>query len=306
MRHAFRDDPRESGHAGQAGSIRGRCLGRCWVDATVVCELQGSLFFGTTDLLFTEVEADLRRARFLILDLRRVRSVDLTGVHLLEQIAAALAEHDGCLLVSRLPASLPSGRNLREYLAQAGMARSPDATRTFATLDDALRWTEDRVLAEELPHRATDESPLALAEIHLLREFAADGTLAGFASCVEERPATVGTEIFQAGSGGDELFLIRRGTVRAVLALNGGGYHNLAFFSRGDFFGEVAFLDRGVRSAGVVALTDVDLFVVSRSRFDAACRTHAALGTKLFARLAGALAMRLRQADHELRALYEA
>ncbi|TBR22174.1 SulP family inorganic anion transporter, partial [bacterium] len=39
---------------------------------TVVCELQGSLFFGTTDQLFCELEPDLPKASFIILDMRRV------------------------------------------------------------------------------------------------------------------------------------------------------------------------------------------------------------------------------------------
>jgi len=30
---------------------------------TTVCELQGSLFFGTTDKLFTDLEPDLKRCR---------------------------------------------------------------------------------------------------------------------------------------------------------------------------------------------------------------------------------------------------
>lgn len=47
---------------------------------TVVCELEGNLFFGTTDHLLTELEADLRQRRFAILDLRRVRSADAVAL----------------------------------------------------------------------------------------------------------------------------------------------------------------------------------------------------------------------------------
>jgi SulP family sulfate permease len=50
---------------------------------TVVCELSGSLFFGTTDELFTRLEPDLARCRYVVLDMRRVRTVDLTAVHML-------------------------------------------------------------------------------------------------------------------------------------------------------------------------------------------------------------------------------
>ena len=91
-----------------------------------------------------------------------------------------------------------------------------------------------------------------------------------------------------------------------MLPLQGGNYHNLASFGPGNFFGEVAFLDRGIRSADAVATTAVDLFVISRARFNEVAREHPLLGVKMFARLARALALRLRRTDGELRTLYEA
>lgn len=270
---------------------------------TTICELQGSLFFGTTDQLRTELEADLAQARFLILDLRRVRSVDFTGVHMLEQFEAMLRAHGGLLLFSRVPANLPSGQNLTHYFA--ARAAAPDSVvRKFETLDDALRWTEDRVLERELPHPAPREEPLALTEVDLLRGLAAEGDLSGLVACVTERHAAAGEKVFCCGDHGDELFLIRKGTVRMALPLKEGSYHNLAFFGRGDFFGEMAFLDGDVRSADAIATEPVDLFVISRARFDAACR-EGRIAAAVFERLARALAHRLRHTDAEMRALYE-
>ena len=44
---------------------------------TIVFELQGSLFFGTTDQLFGSIEDDVRKARFVVLDFHRVQSLDV-------------------------------------------------------------------------------------------------------------------------------------------------------------------------------------------------------------------------------------
>ncbi len=269
---------------------------------TLVCELQGSLFFGTTDQLRTELEPDLLRCRHLILDLRRVQAMDYTAAHLFEQFEATLAERGGALLFSRLPAR----RDLQEYLAQMRVLHDQARARRFETLDDALQWAEDRILAEHLPARSAAEPPLPLAEFDLCRELSADQTLDALAACAEARSLPAGAVIFQSGGAADELFLIRRGVVRVVLPLGGGTYHNLASFGRGNFFGEVAFLDRGTRSATATATTAVDLFVISRARFDAAARAHPLVGVKIFARLARALALRLRRTDAELRAGYEA
>ena len=274
---------------------------------TVVCELQGSLFFGTTDQLFTELEPDLTRCRHLILDMRRVQSVDFTAAHLLEQIEGILKERGGFLLFSGLPVSLPTGQNLQAYFDLLGVMKANENVKLFDTLDDALEWTEDSILEDQhLLQLEGQETPLELAEIELLREFESDQTLSALKLCVEERSVPAGQTIFQRGDVGDELFLIRRGVVRIQLPLEGGKHYNVAYFGRGNFFGEMAFLDRGTRSANAVATTDTDLFVISRNRFNELSRPYPLLGVKLFARLARALAVRLRRADGELRALHEA
>jgi SulP family sulfate permease len=271
-----------------------------------ICELQGSLFFGTTDKLFTELEPDLKRCRYLILDMRRVHSVDYTAAHVLEQFEAILKDCDGFLLFSRLPASLPTGQNLKAYFAQVGVMKQKQNVRVFETLDDALQWAEDQILAGAQAPSTGGEPPLALAQIELLRDFEADQMLDALASCLVERSCASGESIFRAGDAGDELFLIRRGAVRIILPVGSGDHHNLASFGRGDFFGEVAFLDRGIRSANAVATTATNLFVISRRRFDELSRAHPVVGLKMYARLARALALRLRRTDSELRALYEA
>ena len=269
---------------------------------TVVCELQGSLFFGTTDQLRTELEAELKQCRWLILDLRRVQSMDYTAAHLFRQFEATLAERGGGLVFSRLPAR----RDLQEYFTQVGTLKGPAGLRKFETLDDALQWAEDQILADLGSAHPHGERPLELVDFDLCREFTADQTLAALAACTEARSFAAGQQIFTAGTPADELYLIRQGVVRIVLPLAGGTYHNLASFGRGDFFGEIAFLDRGVRSANATATTPVELFVLSRARFDEASRNHPLIGVKVFARLARTLALRLRRSDVELRTFYDA
>jgi SulP family sulfate permease len=273
---------------------------------TTVCELQGSLFFGTTDQLFTELQTDLKQIRYLVLDMRRIQSVDFTAAHLLEQIEAILGERGGYLIFCRLPPSLPSGQDLKTYFADVGVSHGREHVKIFETRDDALEWVEDQILKDEgllLPEAAR---PLELAEIELLRELESDQTMAPFQTAVAMRSVTAGQKIFSLGDKGDELFLVRRGLVRIVLPLERGSHHNLASIGRGDFFGEMAFLDRQTRSADAIAVTDTDLFVVSRARFNEVSRPHPLLGVKLFARLARVLALRLRRTDTELRALHEA
>ena len=272
---------------------------------TTVCELQGSLFFGTTDQLFTELEPDLKMSRYVILDMRRVQSVDFTAAHMLEQIEAMLTERGGHLIFSNLPASLPTGQDLETYFDQVGLVKPTQNIKIFDSLDAALEWTEDRILEEERLLQTGQEIPLELPEIELLREFESDDTLTALKTCVIERSFQAGQTIFRKGEAGDELYLIRRGIVRILLPLESGKKLNLATFARGNFFGDMAFLDRGVRSADAMATTATDLFVISRARFDEISKAYPLVGVKMFARLARALAIRLRHTDSELRALQE-
>ena len=108
------------------------------------------------------------------------------------------------------------------------------------------------------------------------------------------------------GDAGDELFLIRKGVVRIVLQLEGGRKYNLTAFGSGDFFGDMAFLDNDPRSADAIAVGPVEVFVISRARFDEVVKEHPHVGVRVFALLSKALAVRLRYANNELRAAQEA
>lgn len=273
---------------------------------TTICELQGSLFFGTTDQLFTELESDLKRCRYLVLDLRRVRSVDFTAAHLLEQFETMLAERGGFLVFSRLPHRLAAGQDLHRYFENLGVTEEKKNVRKFDSLDDALQWVEDRILAEELPGRGAAEIPLALEDFPVCRSLGGGALPVAIAACAQPRRVAAGAAVFRAGEPGDELYLIRRGIVRIVLPLADGSHHNLAAFGRGSFFGEIAFLDAGKRSADAVALTEVELFVISRARFDMVVQADPQAGARLFVQLARVLALRMRRADAEISSLYDA
>jgi SulP family sulfate permease len=75
---------------------------------TVILELQGSLFFGTKDQLYTALEPELGKRTYILLDMRRVQSVDVTAVHLLSQIRDSLIERDAFLIFSDLSRSCPT------------------------------------------------------------------------------------------------------------------------------------------------------------------------------------------------------
>ena len=270
-------------------------------DRAAIIELQGSLFFGTADQLYLSLEPELKVRDFLILDMRRIQTVDVTAAHLLEQVKDMLAERKGFLIFSAIPPALPSGRDMQQYFDQIGLIRQDSPVRVFPELDDALEWVEDRIIHEAALQR-DEETALELHEVEL---FAGrkEQTLAELEQCMEKRSVAVGASIFSRGDAGDELFLIRRGAVRIVLPISDRQSHHLGTFGRGAFFGEMAFLDGETRSANALAFADTELYVLSRRAFDKFAEDHKKLGLKLMEGIASVLAKRLRYTNAELRVL---
>lgn len=88
-----------------------------------------------------------------------------------------------------------------------------------------------------------------------------------------------------------------------MLPLTGGKFHHVATFQQGSFFGELAFLDPDHRTADIEAKADAEIYIFSRAKFNEQSRQFPEIGAQVFARLALAIAQRLRSADVELRAL---
>lgn len=270
---------------------------------TVIYELQGSLFFGTADQLYSALEADLKTRTYVVLDMRRVQSVDFTAAHILEQIEDTLRERDAFLVFAHFPHQIPSGRDLVTYFDEVGLVSPTHRIRIFDRRSEALEWIEDRILAEARVDRPA-EKLLDLSEMDLF-EGRKPETLDALQACMDHRSYTAGEKIFARGDEGDQLFLIRRGEVRIVLPLKGGQSYHVATFARGAFFGEMTFLDRERRSADAIAQTDTEMLVLSRERFDALAPEHKKLALNLLEGLARTVSLRLRRADRELRALQD-
>jgi SulP family sulfate permease len=272
-------------------------------DALLV-QLRDDLFFGTTDSLFVDLEQDLAERRFILLDFRRVQSMDYTAVRLLDQMQTRLRERGGELLFSGMPSHLPTARSIASYMKQLGLVGAPGGIRVFDTRDSALEWIEQQVLASASWVAGESKPPLGVGEIDLFRGLDPP-MLEELERSMREVCAKAGTKLFAAGDPGDEIFFVRSGRVHVLLPLEGNVRHHLATICRGDFFGEMAFLDRESRSADAEAATNTELFVLSRAVFDATTQSDPLLASRVLERFATAIAKRLRVADSELRALEE-
>ena len=274
-------------------------------DQAVIVELQGSLFFGTTQQLYADLEHELRSRQFVILDLKRVQSVDVTAAHMLNQMRDALAERGALLLLSNVRENLPNGRNLREFLTQTGLMDNEETVRTFPNLDRAIAWVEDQLLGDrDSEAEAVQEIPMQLAEMEIFSK-RKDETLKELETRMETRQYKAGETIYVRGQPGDEIFWIRRGVVFIFAPMGAGRTRHVASFGRGDFFGGLAFLDGQPRGNDAVANSDTEVYVLSREQFNQIAESHKKLANTLIMAMARTLALRLRHADSELAMLQE-
>jgi SulP family sulfate permease len=230
--------------------------------------------------------------------MRRVQSIDVTAAHVLELIRDMMADKQGFLVYSRLPTNLPSGQDMQQYFDQIGLAPYKSAARVFDDIDEAKEWVENRIL-KEASVKLEEEIPLELNEFELFKGRKAE-TLAALDAHLVRTNFSAGTKIFSRGDTGDELFFVRKGLVCFMQPISENHARRLSTCGRGAFFGEMAFLDSDARSADAVALTDVELFMLSRKTFDAFSEEHKKAALNLLVGLASVLTGRVRNLTAEL------
>jgi CRP-like cAMP-binding protein len=106
------------------------------------------------------------------------------------------------------------------------------------------------------------------------------------------RSYKAGDVIVTQGKGGEGMFTIISGGAEAVIETADGEKTVVNTFGAANFFGEVAMLDDGPRTASVIATEDTECLVLTRSDFIAVMQNDADMATEI----AMALARRLRRA----------
>ena len=270
---------------------------------TVVIEIQGQLFFGTTDQLYSEIEPYLKNCKYFILDMRRVLSIDFTATNMLLQIRKKIEKVNGVLIFSSVPQSVPTGKNLLHYLENFGFSSLGVGIEFFPELTDALEWVEDKILQEEFQDE--DDKPYELQEFEFF-EGASEKAMSTLKVGVHEKEFKKGETIFKIGDSGGEIYFIRKGNVRIEIPLPNGNSAHRATFSTGGFFGDMSFLDNEKRSADAIVSSDeASLYILSRNNFNEISEKYPEVSTIFYEKLAYQLSNRLRSNVIELTGLQE-
>ena len=93
-----------------------------------------------------------------------------------------------------------------------------------------------------------------------------------------------GRIIFREGEEGDQMYIIQGGRVKIARDI-GGKEHILAILGKGDFFGEMAIVNRVRRTATAVAIDRVELLAFNRDGFQNMIKKNAQIALNIIDKL---------------------
>jgi len=112
------------------------------------------------------------------------------------------------------------------------------------------------------------------------------------------RRYAAGERIFRAGDFGEEMFIIHSGRVGITINTDE-GEKTLVVLGAGDFFGEMAVIDKGPRSANATALDETVCIVLNEELFEQQMQRNAKIVKKILKNMS----TRIRAMDEQLQML---
>lgn len=256
--------------------------------ALLALELQGFLFFGTSERLLQRVRRHLDRAhgsglRYLLLDFRRVTGSDATAaLSFLKMLRLASARGVALMLTDVPPA-------VRDRFVVGGVTPAQGAE-YVADLDRGLERCEDDLL-RIAGVTATENRGL---EEHLSVLVPGEPALPVVLQYFERRVLEPGERLAEQGAPADHVYLVESGSLTAQLERPGTDAVRLETVGGGQVLGELGFFLREPRSASLVVDTPSVVHALSWEAFERMKRLDPAAALALHGLIARLLSVRVR------------
>jgi glutaminase len=263
-------------------------------DCTRVYQLQGNLSFVTTEVVVTRILSEEQPPKHIILDLRRVLSMNESSCRLLYELLEGLTREKVNLIFThaeRFP--------LLRRLMKAKLKRRFDRLfKAFEDNDLALEWCEDQILDGAVASSET-RGPVELARYDLLRGLSTR-EIREIEGVLQRRCYDKGAVVVRAGDTPTYLYLVAQGRASVILPGIHGARKRLATFTAGMAFGEMAFVDQAPRSATVIADTELVCDHLDIDAFAALGEREPGIKIKLLKNICLELSHKLRKTNREL------
>jgi SulP family sulfate permease len=237
---------------------------------TVIYQIRGALFFGTTDTVLGEIEADPAPPARVILHLARVRDIDLSGIQLLLQVVDRFRDRGVPVAISGLAMLQASRPGVHRMLVELGVFEKIGKDNVHITLDRALEAFEDQILAAHGEVAAAP--PLELDQFDALAELSGPQRRE-LAKQLAEKTLEEGEVLLEQDAPADEIALVRDGRL-ALVTKSGAGETRVAVFGRGEVYGVRAVFDATRWPGALRAEERASVYRLSRGAITALRKEH--------------------------------
>lgn len=262
-----------------------------------VVELDGAVFFGSSDRLVREVEAIAESADFVILDAHHVSEIDGSGARALQQLHDLLVDQNKELAISYVTSESPLWR----FLGEMGDVEVIGEDHFFPDTDHALEWAEERLLSshEEL----TCEVAVPFADCPITRGLDPEQREALHGYMARE-PLTTGARLYEAGTVHTCLWLLLRGRLTVLVRGECGGRETRVTTIRpGHVVGERGFFAGQPHSFSIEVGRDGEALVLTQEAFAKMKDERPDLAIRLLYNLGGELSERIHTIGRTVAAL---
>ncbi|SMN12039.1 Sulfate permease [uncultured Candidatus Thioglobus sp.] len=232
---------------------------------TISYELKGTLFFGTTDALLTEVEADIESADKFIFDFSRVENIDLSGVKILLSIIERIQGGKQTVYFSGLTQSAdPTTFSIRQVLQEMKIIEAVGEENIFQDHDLALETTEEEILHEHHAGYREEKPKLTLSDFELFQKLATEEIVA-FNKILQQKSIKAGEYLFSKNTVIDSFILVRQGKLNVLKHVKD-QTSIVTRVSPGAMLGWRALMEEEQRiSGGIQAELDTEVYLIPKT-----------------------------------------
>jgi glutaminase len=251
-------------------------------------ELQGALYFASTERMLSHLERLVTEVDFVILDFRRLNSIDTAAKRFFEQFLQSPQTKGTEIAFAEVePGDPETVKQLQEIAAN-------NSVRIFASLDSALETFEDIILEKE--REPFDYTRFSLDSIGVFNGLEPD-ELSVLEQMVQPMHFDAGDKVLSKGDAGEMLFVLARGSVSVMVPVGDDNATRVSCIGPGQFFGEMAVLEEGPRSADVVADERIVCYGLTAAQIRELSQSHPRIVSVLMTNMAREFALRIRKSN---------
>jgi len=233
-------------------------------DKGLLIELQGDLFFATTDQLYRRIIKRLNGRLIIILHFRRVLSIDMSGMVLLMQLTQIARKRGTEIIFCHMHKRLGFGKKMKQAFVLIENKQKINV-KIFHSTARALEYAEDKILRnvyKDKDYRITNS--VSFEENDLCRGFKNEeiNLLLKFSVKKDFNDKEI---IVKRGEESSSLYLITSGFVEQRLYYGNVSYKILAKYSPGTYFGKQTFFNPGPISATFTAVGQTTVYKIRRA-----------------------------------------